>query len=54
MWKKEIELISEKYCEFELFFYEIYTILQNAGIEKRKDYIGMTSISPLVYQDECM
>ena len=35
MWSNEIELLSEKYCEFELFFYEISTILQNAGIEKR-------------------
>ena len=40
MWSNEIELISDKYCEFELFFYEISTILQNAGIEKRRDYTG--------------
>ena len=34
----EIELKSEKYCEFELFLYEISLILQNTGIEKRTEW----------------
>ena len=46
MWSNDIELKSEKYVSTHNlnFSSEISTILQNAGIEKRRDYSGSGSV----------